>query len=244
MTSASATLPLRPLFIAHRGGTPENTLSALAQSLTRAAGIEFDVQLTRDGVPVIFHDADTERLTGEGGSIAERDLHEVRNLNVDGEPIPTLGDLGQVLEQHRAGVFVNLEIKPTPHAAQTLQACQPFLAPLLTRPGWEVVISSFDPRVLLAAQEFASGWPLAFLYEDLDALQALRFFGPQAPPVDLHPRHTLLTPDHLVEYGLAGRTFRTWTVDDAAEARRVLGLGVQHIITNQPASLEAAISET
>ena len=56
-----------PVWIAHRGGLPENALASLVSFLepeSIASGIEFDVQLTSDGVPVIFHDHDTERLTG------------------------------------------------------------------------------------------------------------------------------------------------------------------------------------
>ena len=70
---------MRPcLTIAHRGASaefPENTMAAFIAALSRepsADGLECDVRLSADGVPVVFHDDDTRRLTGQSGSIESR----------------------------------------------------------------------------------------------------------------------------------------------------------------------------
>ena len=79
--------------IAHRGASaeaPENTRVAFRRALAlRVDAIELDVQLTRDGVPVVFHDAALRRLTGEPGRLADRTRRQLRRLRVAGrEPIP------------------------------------------------------------------------------------------------------------------------------------------------------------
>ena len=75
----------RPWLVAHRGGAalaPENTLPAFELATRLGAdAFELDVHLTRDGEVVVFHDAETARLTGAPGTIAARTLAEVRRLD-------------------------------------------------------------------------------------------------------------------------------------------------------------------
>ena len=83
--------------IAHRGlwgpDAPENTLPALRRAAEAGYGVEFDVRLSADGVPMVFHDADLERLTGEAGPLSARKARELQEIRVGGlAPIPTLGD--------------------------------------------------------------------------------------------------------------------------------------------------------
>ncbi len=237
----------RPLIVAHRGASsrcPENTLRAMDAAFHTeppADGLECDIRLTADGVPVVFHDDETTRLTGEGGSIEARTAHEVRALRVREEPIPTLAELLERLPGYGVGgLLANIEIKATPRADALVAACRPLLDPL-TRPGSGVrlVVSSFDPRVLRAAQAASAPWRLAFLYEEEAALELLRFFDP-ATPLDLHPDHRLVDADHLArhaarpEYGPTHRAFRVWTVDEPARAWQLGALGVEAVITNRP----------
>jgi glycerophosphoryl diester phosphodiesterase len=239
-----------PILLAHRGGEPENTLRALEAALFAGdftGGIEFDVQLTSDGVPVIFHDLSTDRLTGEGGSIHERTWAQVQELRVSSCPIPSLAQLQALLlskpRPRAARTWLNLEIKPTSNAHGVVEACLSFVSRIQKENDLAIVVSSFDPRILAHAAKEAPSWRLAYLYEELEALKALPYLSQSARPVDLHPRHDLLTADHLREYGLEDRAFRTWTVDDPAEALRVMGLGVETIITNRPEKLASEIEE-
>src|ERR1043165_6037208 len=80
-----------PLIIAHRGASaerPENTLAAFRRALAlEADGIDLDGHLTRDGVPVVFHDATLRRLTGVRGRVARKTWPELARLRVrDREP--------------------------------------------------------------------------------------------------------------------------------------------------------------
>lgn len=104
--------------IAHRGlwrpnGPPENSLSAFQAACAGGYGIELDVQLSRDGEAVVFHDADLQRMTGQPGRVRDwsaADLAELRLKSTD-EKIPTLLE-ALALVGHRAMVHVELKTPP------------------------------------------------------------------------------------------------------------------------------------
>jgi glycerophosphoryl diester phosphodiesterase len=133
--------------IAHRGAcfeAPENSLQAFQIAMDQgAARIEFDVQLTRDGVPVVYHDATTERLTGRRLEIEFSTLAEIRDLRLsNGEPIPTLDE---ACELFAGKVEIDLEIKTSVPSA--VSAIVQVLG--RHRTGSDPFITSFDPTVLL-----------------------------------------------------------------------------------------------
>lgn len=161
--------------IAHRGYSeryPENTLPALQAALTAGAdAIELDVQITSDGVPVLFHDATLDRTTGHSGSIAELSFQEVQQLSAhepsrlggrfQGTPIPALEEAARQLAASKALVFVEIKRDSVPHHAITdavsavFKACQ--------RLGERAVIISFDDRIVQAACSIGKqrvGWVL------------------------------------------------------------------------------------
>ena len=84
---------------AHRGmhgrGIPENSPSAFAAAIARGLGIECDVQRTGDGEPLVFHDWDLDRLTGESGPVAGRSAEQLSAIDLSGsaDQIPVLRDL-------------------------------------------------------------------------------------------------------------------------------------------------------
>jgi glycerophosphoryl diester phosphodiesterase len=107
--------------IAHRGGSrlaPENTLAAFRNALTLPVDtIELDVQMSRDGYPIVFHDNTLERLTDGNGNILDLDFAYLRSLNAAAhfpgnwsmtEQIPTLREVLDLAKEH---VQVQIEIK-------------------------------------------------------------------------------------------------------------------------------------
>src|SRR4051794_19289360 len=120
--------PGEPAFIAgHRGDrsvAPENTMPSLEAALANPAlgFVETDVQLTRDGVPVLFHDTTIERVTGRSGSIADYDYARLRSFDAGawyakkfrGERIPTLARLLDALRQSQKRALVELKFAWTP----------------------------------------------------------------------------------------------------------------------------------
>ncbi len=234
--------------VAHRGAShaaPENTLAAFALALDEGAdGIEFDVRLAGDGQPHVFHDEDTERLCGVAGRFDARTSDEVAALRVRGESIPTLAASVRAITRHAASRgaanpwLVNVELKTCSNPATLLRNVRPYLAALHGTPGVELVVSSFDPRLLKPQTDPQVPWGVAYIYDTPLALTAL----PHLPGVDLHPRHDLLDSAALAEYDTPGRCFRSWTVDDPLVAKRLIALQVDSIITNRPGELRAALA--
>lgn len=237
--------------IAHRGASahhPENTLRAIRRALLDvppSQGFECDVRLSADGVPMVFHDDKTTRLTGQSGSIETRTAAELSALKVSGEPIPTLAALLAMIDGLPTDpLTINIELKPTGRADPLISACHDALD-AVHEGRHALIVSSFDPRVIAAAFDAQVPWRLAFLYETLEALRFLTHLDDRGP-LDLHPLHTLLDADHLARYEStpfdgSRRAFRTWTVDEPDEAKRLLTLGVDAIITNVPQHLARSL---
>ena len=243
-----------PQVIAHRGIPglfPENTLVSLTRSLANphaSDGVELDVRLSADGELFVFHDPETERLAGVPGSIEDRSAVEIEALRVSGELIPRLAQvLEAVLEAAPPGrpALLNVEVKMPREPALIVRRLRPLLDPLMADSRVELVVSSFDPRVLSQALGQQAPWRLALLYESaavLECLDALESRG----VLDLHPADELVTPEHLAAFaqeqeGRPRRCVRVWTVDDPWRARALASLGVDAIITNQPGRIRRAL---
>ena len=106
---------------AHRGASgyaPENTLEAFQLAIKQGAdGIELDVQLSKDGVPVVIHDETVDRVTGQTGFVKDFTLQELKDMVVLGErftayPDARIPTLREVLDAVRpSGIEVNIELK-------------------------------------------------------------------------------------------------------------------------------------
>lgn len=114
MTRLSSAFLTRP--IAHRGlhnkaeGVIENSPSAFAAAIAAGYPIELDLQLSRDGVPMVFHDETLNRLTNETGAVRARDAAELETITLKGgtDRIPTLV---RMLEQVNGAVPLLIELK-------------------------------------------------------------------------------------------------------------------------------------
>lgn len=234
---------MTPILHAHRGAShaaPENTWRAFERAIAEGAdAIELDVRLTADDVAVVFHDDDLTRMTGVAGRMAETPSSSLGALRAGGEPIPRMSALLEL-----DAPALNIELKPTPKPRQLVDAALPTLRALRC----PVLVSSFDPRVLVMLHAALPALPLALIYEDARALAALRLL----PAVDLHPRYDLVTAESLPQLLTdRARALRVWTVDDPIEALRLLALrhpleperpAVAALITNRPGPLRAEIN--
>ena len=134
---------------AHRGlhgaGLVENSPSAFAAAIARGFGIECDVQRSRDGEAMVFHDWDLDRLTGETGQVKARDAADLARIALGGtgDTIPTLADL---LARVAGKVPLLIEIKSkrevrfAPLCFAVRRALEGYRGP--------VAVMSFDPRVV------------------------------------------------------------------------------------------------
>ena len=222
------------LVIAHRGASaekPENTLAAFRRALARRVdGIELDVRVTRDGVPVVFHDADLFRLTGVRGRIAARTWRELQRLRVAGtEPIPRLAD---VLRLARGRAVVQIELKAGAPVAPAVRAIRAARAA-----GW-VILASFSAPLLRTARRLAPAVPRMLISDGRRPPAALArqlaALGASGVSVDHRAVRRAAWPRYFQSRGQA---VWCWTVNAAPRGRQLAGWGIDAILSDNPALL-------
>lgn len=165
----------KPLFdrpIAHRGlhdrsrGIIENSASAFEAACQHGYSIECDVQLSRDGIPMIFHDDDLDRLTGATGPVGAKTMAELSQTpllgSAAGDTPPRFSDF---LAQVDGRVLLQIELKQQPDQAATEVLAQTVLDALAAYRG-PVTIESFDPRLLIALRKRRAAYPLGIVTYD------------------------------------------------------------------------------
>lgn len=162
--------------VAHRGYPlefPENTMLGFQQSVVHGATyVETDVQCTRDGVPVLYHDATTRRLSGVAGSLLDRTLEELDALSAHcpkrfgdrfaGTPIPTLRAFAGWLKQHPA-VTAFVEIKRQSLKRFGTGQVMASVMDALQGVAGRCVIISFDDQCIehtMSHYDVTTGWVL------------------------------------------------------------------------------------
>ena len=150
---APAPLPARVSWLhgvtyAHRGlhgaGLPENAPAAFAAAIAAGYGIECDIQRSSDGMAMVFHDWDLDRLTTESGALIERSATQLGQIRIAGgdDTIPTLR---QLLDQIAGRVPLLIEIKARP--STRIPAICLAVRRMLEGYRGPVAVMSFDPRV-------------------------------------------------------------------------------------------------
>lgn len=228
----------RPLIIAHRGASaekPENTRAAFRRALAlKVDGIELDVHVSRDGVPVVFHDDDLRRLTGEAGPLAARTWRELQRLRVRGtEPIPRLVD---VLRLTRRRCLVQIEIKAGVPVAPVVRAVKAARAT-----EW-VVLASFEAGLVRDAARLAPTVPRMLIAEGRSAPEALarQLTGLGASGVSVNYR-AVRSRAWVQFFRARGLSVWCWTVNAAAPARRLAEWGIDGILGDNPALLRREV---
>ncbi len=238
------------LAFAHRGGAgdlPENTMPAFQAAVDLGYRyIETDVHATRDGVLLAFHDDELDRVTDSVGVIAEMDYADVARARVGGrEPIPRLEEL------LRAWPDIRLNIDPKRDNA---------VAPLVRalKAGGvidRVCVTSFSGARIHAVRE-ALGPRLCTGLASMETLRlrlsswsggagALwgRFAGGCAQ-IPVSNRGIPLADRSLIDRAHElGLQVHIWTIDEPAEMKRLIDLGVDGLMTDRPAVLKAVLVE-
>lgn len=241
-----------PLLLAHRGGSalaPENTIAAFRQAIEwwGADILELDVQATRDGEAVVFHDDTLERTTDGRGAVRARSLAEIARLDAGyhftadggrtfpyrgrGVGVSTLAEVMAAFPRHR----INVEIK-SPAAQDRV---------------WEVVHAArATRRVLIAAGTHANRarfadypGPVSASGRELRAFYLAHRIGLARflrPPVDAlqmpdsYGGRRVLSPGLVRDAHAANLAVHVWTVDEVADMDRLLDWGVDGIVTDRP----------
>ncbi len=235
---------MRPLVIGHRGsrgrGLTENTLEAFDDALVGGAdGVELDVRLTRDGIPVVAHDADLRSVTAGAcvSRIADLTVGALPRLG-GGEALPTLE---QALDVCAGRGVVNVELKAdvpdrralVEHAARALRRCRRV----------DVVVSSFHPEIVLRAARELPSTPRAILVGA--RTRRLRIALPVAMSRVVEAAHVedpSLDAVRVAWLSRIGLRVVAWTVNDVSRARQLAAWGARWIITDDPRALVQAMS--
>ena len=201
--------------IAHRGlhgcggpGPVENTVAAALAAVEAGYGVECDVLFSRDGTPMVIHDATLERLAGRSAAIADLDADELGGVVLrDGSAVPTLDAL---LAAIAGRVALVIEIKSVPDASladAVLERVERYDGP--------VVLESFDPAILARCRH--ASCPIGFVGPSRDAptptaMPRCDFLSWSIGELDTRPTRMPLT---------------SWTIRSADEAARATAVGAQ-----------------
>ncbi|HEY8418452.1 MAG TPA: glycerophosphodiester phosphodiesterase [Limnochordales bacterium] len=231
-----------PYVIGHRGAAavaPENTMASFALALQAGAdGLELDFQLTKDGQLVVIHDQTLKRTTGADGMVKDRTLAELKQLDAGswfaprfaGERIPTLEE---VLDLARGRAFVNAEIKNLPYRYPGIEER---LLVAVRRTGFpldQLIVSSFDHESLLRVQALEPRVAIAALFGHYPVALG------DLPGTVLHPHWGVADGAFMAKARAAGRTVNVWTANDPDAWEHLVRVGVDGIITDDPARLRA-----
>ena len=232
----------RPLLLGHRGAmarSPENTLGAFRAALSDGGrGVELDVQLSGDSVPIVLHDDTLDRTSAVRGRPTHFDAAELDEVDVGTwftgwgrEKVPRLAEVFASMPE---GSVVNVELKgPTPAwaglEARVVEVIRRF-------PRVHAIVSSFHPAQLLALREIDVDIPTALLIAE-DALLPLRtaWAAPFLAPDAIHPPARLVDAGFMRAAREGDLRVHAWAVRDDREAERLLDLGVDGLIVDDVA---------
>lgn len=251
----------KPLIIAHRGASscaPENTFSAFQRAVEdKADGIEFDVRLAKDAVPVVFHDADLKRIARRKIAVSSLSSKELQtfdvgswfnlknpkkaNIKFAAERIPTFAELLDFLKNYRGLLYVELKGSEREIFALTESVCHLIAQNALFS---QIIIKSFNLECLLFAKKILPEIRTAALFEPVVAtvLQKRNYILAKAEQfrADEISLHYSLVTGKLIEAATAANlSVVIWTVDRTSWVNRAVNLKITAIISNDPARMIA-----
>ena len=246
--------PLARPVIGHRGNrahAPENTIESFLEAVALGAdALEFDLRLSRDGRLMVFHDATLERTTDGQGALEQRSLAELKALDAGanftrdggrsfpwrgrGVRVPAFDELIAALPRQLPCI---IELK-TPAATEPLREAvrRHNLAP-------RIVVAGFDARCTRPLR--GAGFALGASTRDVAALLPAALLRLRAAPrhvqaLCIPPRwHGLPVPIAGLARAVrgSGTVLHVWTVNEPAQAAALWSIGVQGIISDDPARM-------
>lgn len=238
-------LNIRPQTIAHRGYStvaPENTEYAFLAAMQQGTdGIELDVQQTSDGVPVVIHDISLKRVAGINRKVSSYTYDELSQIDVGSWYNPEFSDarimtLEEVLQLTDGKIFLNIELK---RGALTNNIEQQ-VADLINEYGIKnkccVTSFSYDSlkRIKECDEDIKTGLIMSIATGNFYSLEAVDAFSIKSMFISSQ----VVNNAHQV-----GKEVYAWTVNNTSEMHRMLGLNVDHIITDRPALLMEQIDK-
>ena len=251
-----------PLIIGHRGASahaPENTLVAFQMAIDALAdGIEFDVQLAKDGVPVVIHDATLKRTGLRPESVAELTSKQLSKTDIGSwfnvkyprhadaafsrETVPTLAQVLELCRDFAGLIYIELKVNVPDYVSLAAAVCDVIRdSPQLP----QMIVKSFKLGAIPEVRHRLPEVQTAALFEPtiLDYLGRRKYmialareFG--AHQISLH--YSVVTRRLTALAAEAQMPVTIWTADNPTWVRRCQKLGIRALIANDPAKLLAA----
>src|SRR5215213_7871369 len=249
-----------PLIIGHRGASavaPENTMAAFREAIAVGCdGIEFDVRLTRDRVPVVIHDSTLHRTAGLPHRVAELTWSELENVDVGSwfarskrvppgsfanETIPSLKQLFTLFKSNDLNLFLEMKCDSRLEHRPLAEAC----CRLIDEHSFteRVIVECFDLTALTVIKDINREIKTVALFQpalsnpsvllDQRVIDQTTSIGASA--LALHYR--LARPSLVQKAKDAGLRVAVWTVDDPTWIQHAQSIGVDALITNNPAAM-------
>ncbi len=229
---------------AHRGSSkaaPENTMAAIKKAIEDGADwVEIDIQETADGEVVVFHDSDFMKLAGVHLKIWDATMADLKEIDIGSWFAPRFADqrvptLGEVLEECKGKVGVNIELKYYGHDQQLEQRT----VAIVESHGMasEVVFMSLKIDAVKKMKTIRPRWTVGLLMSvaagnlkkvDADFLAVNANFADRSFIRAAHAR---------------GRQVHVWTVNDAPTMSTMIGRGADNLITDKPALARSVIAQ-
>ncbi|HET7286896.1 MAG TPA: glycerophosphodiester phosphodiesterase family protein [Pyrinomonadaceae bacterium] len=246
-----------PLIIGHRGAAavaPENTMAAFREAIAVGAdGIEFDVRLTRDGVPVVIHDNNLFRTSGVAARVADLEWSEISKIDVGSmfaifkdlpsgtfanERVPSLRELFELFATNDLLLCLEMKCDSVKAQAPLAEAC----VSLINEFGFKnrVVVECFKLPALVTVKEIDPDIQTAALFEapfgipsslsDESILKHATAIGASYLALNFRLSRSRL----LQKAKLANLKVAVWTVDDPTWLDYARENGIDVLITNDP----------
>ncbi len=257
----------RPLIIAHRGASaaaPENTIAAFRKAIDAGSdGIEFDVRLARDGVPVVIHDRTLKRTNKVDLAVSDLTSKELAAIDVGNSfaarvkstgqgvsenssvNIPTLAAALEFLRDFKGEVFVELKCGLSDLDPLTVAVCDEVRN---SRIAPQVIVKSFRLAVIPRVHAHAPGVRTAALFAPrvptlLRKRKHLVEIAVENGANELSVHYSLATRNLMEKARTHGIPVTIWTADNPRWVERARSLGLKAVITNHPARLLARREE-
>ncbi|MDK0715497.1 glycerophosphodiester phosphodiesterase [Clostridium perfringens] len=236
------------LNVAHRGLSglyPENTMIAFRKAIEADCdGIEMDVHLTRDGVPVVIHDEEVDRTTNGIGYVKDFTYEQLCNLDAGikfsdefkGEKIPTLKEFFDFMKDNNK--LINIELK---NSIIHYEGLEEKVYKEIENYGFEdrVIISSFDHYSIRKCIRLNKNIKTGILYWDciFEPHNYCKVVGSSA----LHPEFNSITEEIVRDAHEDFQQVNVYTVNEKKDMEKMIDLNVDMIITNYPNILKEVL---
>ena len=226
---------------AHRGAStyaPENTLLSFYTGIYMGAnGIETDVQMTKDGVLVLFHDDTITRLTGVEARLSDLTLEELQQFTFEKNGLTDRIVVFEDFLQQFAfrDITFAIEIKQAGIETQIADMIRKYQI------EGKTVVTSFKRNSIQVIKEYAPELHVGLLCKEVtdETIQFLKEIGAE----ELCPRATLATPENVAAWHREGFNVRAWGVSDETLMRQVYDSMADGMTVNFPDKLTAYIQE-